>query len=47
MRIVEELPYDVIAERVCASPKAVRMRVSRGLRALRRGLEQEPIEDLV
>lgn len=47
MRVVEELPYDVIAERTGTSAQAVRMRVSRGLRALRQGLEQEPIEDLV
>ena len=47
LRVIQELPYEVIAERTGASPDVVRARVSRGLRALRRAIEREPIEDLV
>jgi len=47
LRVVEGLPYDVIAERTAVSPDAVRARVSRGLRALRRAMEHDRIEDLV
>jgi RNA polymerase sigma-70 factor (ECF subfamily) len=47
LRVVEELPYHVIAERTGVSPDAVRARVSRGLRALRRAIEHDRIADLV
>jgi len=35
LRIVQELPYDEVADRLCVSEPAARARVSRGLRALR------------
>lgn len=40
-RIVDEEPYDVIAERVGCSEQVVRKRVSRGLAAARRTIEEQ------
>jgi len=39
LRVVDELPYDKIAERLQISEPAARARVSRGLGALARALE--------
>lgn len=41
MRIVDELPYDEIAEELGISEQTVRARVSRGLRALADALEHD------
>lgn len=40
-RVVQERSYDEIAEELRCSPAVVRQRVSRGLRTLRSGLEQQ------
>jgi RNA polymerase sigma-70 factor (ECF subfamily) len=40
-RIIDELDYDAVAARAHVSPAAARQRVSRGLAALRRRIEQE------
>lgn len=40
-RIVDEEPYDAIAERVGCSEQVVRKRVSRGLAAARRAIEEQ------
>jgi RNA polymerase sigma-70 factor (ECF subfamily) len=39
LRVIDELPYEVIAERLDCTPDVVRMRVMRGLRALNVELE--------
>jgi RNA polymerase sigma-70 factor (ECF subfamily) len=39
LRIVEELPYPLVAERLTVSEQTARMRVSRGLRALAEAIE--------
>jgi RNA polymerase sigma-70 factor (ECF subfamily) len=41
MRIVDELPYEEIAEELGISEQTVRARVSRGLRALADALEHD------
>lgn len=43
LRVVDELAYPVIAERLGVSEPTVRARVSRGLRALAQSLESNPI----
>jgi RNA polymerase sigma factor (sigma-70 family) len=43
LRVVEELPYPVVAKRLAVSEQTARMRVSRGLRALAAALERSPI----
>lgn len=42
LRVVEELPYVEVAERLEISEQAARARVSRGLRSLARALESRP-----
>jgi RNA polymerase sigma-70 factor (ECF subfamily) len=41
LRIVDELPYPLVAERLGVSEQTARARVSRGLRALARALDAE------
>jgi RNA polymerase sigma-70 factor (ECF subfamily) len=40
LRVVDELPYIVVAQRLGVSEATARARVSRGLRALARALDQ-------
>ena len=42
LRIVEEMPYAAVAERLQISEQAARLRVSRGLAALAKGLDGNP-----
>lgn len=42
LRIVKELPYDEVAERLSIAPAAARLRVSRALRRLARAVKEEP-----
>lgn len=46
LRIVDELPYDEVARRLGVSEQTTRMRVSRGLRALRRVIEPAVAEEV-
>jgi RNA polymerase sigma-70 factor (ECF subfamily) len=43
LRVVEQLDYDELAARLGCSSQAARLRVSRGLRALRRTTSLSPI----
>lgn len=43
MRVVDELPYPTIAERLAVSEQTARARVSRGLGALARALGEAPL----
>ncbi len=42
LRVVEQLPYDDIAERLAITEPAARARVSRGLRTIGRALDPKP-----
>jgi RNA polymerase sigma-70 factor (ECF subfamily) len=42
LRVVDELSYTVVAQRLGITEQAARMRVSRGLAALARALDQVP-----
>lgn len=46
LRVVEELPYPEVAERIGISEPAVRARVSRGLTALADALETRPVKEI-
>jgi len=41
LRVIEELPYDEVAERLAITPAAARLRVSRALRRLARSVPKE------
>lgn len=41
LRVLQELPYDVVAERLQCTPESARMRVMRGLRTLKHALGGE------
>lgn len=47
LRVVDELPYPLIAERLAVSEEVARARVSRGLKKLRDGLEQLRVEEVI
>jgi RNA polymerase sigma factor (sigma-70 family) len=47
LRVVEELSYSQIANRLAISEEAVRARVSRGLRALSKALDRSDIEGVI
>jgi RNA polymerase sigma-70 factor (ECF subfamily) len=44
LRVVDELPYDVVAERLGCSPASARQRVSRGLRKVAITLQERGLE---
>jgi RNA polymerase sigma-70 factor (ECF subfamily) len=47
LRVLDELPYPQIAERLGVSEQTVRARVSRGLRALAAALDRSALEEVI